>query len=242
MSLYAPVIPHRHANQRSWCLSHSFPPPRVEPTPNFDLGLRLGNAPQIKEEDFVGREAELTQLQEWLAPRPKRQNVVAVSGLGGMGKTQLSMQFVRKFGDSYSAVFWLNAKDEATVKTGLAGLGTEVSEDGTDQSVSDPRKEERRIQQARQWLSRPENEKWLVVYDNYDDPHLPGMPSSTGYDIRNFFPHRAQGSILITTRSPRIGFAKPLRLRKLDDVIQGLKILATRSGREVDGGEQNGRG
>jgi hypothetical protein len=221
----------------SWRSNHSTHPSPEEPTPNFDLGLRLGNAPQINEDDFVGREAELTQLQEWLAPQPKCQNVVAIYGLGGMGKTQLGMQFVRKFGDSYSAVFWLNAKDEATVKTGLAKLGMEVTEDGTGQSLGDPREEERRIKQARQWLSRPENEKWLVIYDNYDDPHLPGMPSSTGYDIRNFFPHRAQGSILITTRSPRIRFAKPLRLRKLDDVNQGLKILGTRSGREVHEGE-----
>ena len=95
------------------------------------------------------------------------------------------------------------------------------------------------VQQARQWLSRPDNNKWLVVYDNYDDPRLPGINSSTGYDLRDFFPHRAHGSILITTRSPRLIYAKQLRLNKFDDVNQSLAVLARRSGRTTTGGEQS---
>jgi DNA polymerase III delta prime subunit len=201
------------------------------------LGLRLGNAPQIEEEEFVGRETELEQLRTWLAPRPRRQNVVVLYGLGGIGKTQLSIHFARKFVDTYSSVFWLNAKDESTLKAGLAGLMAQVVENHVSLSVTDAQEGERMVQQARQWLSRPDNDQWLVVYDNYDDPRLPGIQSSTGYDVRDFFPHRAQGSILITTRSPRITFAKQLRLQKLDNVDQSLAILATRSGRGVNEGE-----
>jgi NB-ARC domain len=162
------------------------------------LGLRLGNAPQIDEEDFVGRETELEQLQGWLIPRPRRQNVVVMSGLGGMGKTQLSIKFARKFVDTYSSVFWLNAKEESTLKAGLAALTAQVVENHVSRSVTDV---QQMVQQARRWLSRPENDRWLVVYDNYDDPRLPGILGSTGYDVRDFFPHRVQGSILITTRS-----------------------------------------
>jgi hypothetical protein len=53
----------------------------------YTLGLNLGNAPQIDEELFVGRESELKQLREWLLPRDDllSQNVVALSGLGGVG-------------------------------------------------------------------------------------------------------------------------------------------------------------
>ena len=168
--------------------------------------------------------------------------MVGLCGLGGMGKTQLSMQFVRKFGDIYSAVFWFNAKDDTTLKTGMAGLGMEVTEGGTGRSVNDPHDEERMVQQARRWLSRPDNDRWLVIYDNYNDTSLSGILNSTGYDIRNFFPNRAHGSILMTTRSLRIAFARQLRLRKLESVDEGLKILARRSGREINGGESNDRG
>ena len=206
---------------------------------NYDLGLRLGNAPQINEDDFVGRDRELEQLRTWLAPRPKRQNVVALCGLGGMGKSQLSIHFARRFADTYSSLFWLNAKDESTLKAGLAALAAQVTEDRVPPTVTGLHKEEWMVQQARQWLSRPGNDRWLVVYDNYDDPRLPGIDSSTGYDIRNFFPQRVHGSILITTRSPRLTFAKNLRLGKLDDINQSLTILATRSGRKVKEGEES---
>ena len=73
-------------------------------TPNYNLGLRLGSAPRIDDEDFVGREAELEQLRKWLAPRPKCQNVVALYGLGGIGKTQLSVHFARRSIDTYTSI------------------------------------------------------------------------------------------------------------------------------------------
>jgi hypothetical protein len=155
-----------------------------------------------------------------------------------MGKTQLSIQFARKSVNTYSSIFWLNAKDENTLKAGLAALAAQVVENYISLSVNDAQEQVRMVQQARQWLSRPDNDRWLVVYDNYDDPRLPGMDNSTGYDIRHFFPHRAHGSILITTRSPRLTYAKQLRLNKIDNIDQSLSILATRSGREINEGQE----
>jgi hypothetical protein len=64
------------------------------PSPWASCGdFRLGNAPQINE-NFVGRESELRQLQipMPLARRPKHQNMVVLHGMGGVGKTQLSKQ------------------------------------------------------------------------------------------------------------------------------------------------------
>ena len=170
------------------------------------MGLRLGSVPQIDEEDFVGRETELEQLRTWLAPRPKRQNVVALYGLGGIGKTQLSIHFARRSIDTYTSIFWLNAQDESILKAGLAGLAAQVM--GEQKSATDSHEEERMVQQVRQWFSQPDNDGWLVLYDNYDNPLVSGITSTTSYDIRDYFPHRGHGSILITTRSPRLTFAK----------------------------------
>jgi hypothetical protein len=205
--------------------------------PNYNLGLRLGSAPQIDEEDFVGRETELEQLRTWLAPGPKRQNVVAIHGLGGMGKTQLSIHFARRSIDTYTSIFWLNAQDESILKAELAGLAAEVMGE-QNSAISDSREEERMVQQVLQWFSQPDNDGWLVLYDNYDHPLVTAITSTTSYDIRRYFPRRGHGSILITTRSPKLGFAKQLPLRKLDDLNQSMKILATRSGREITGGKK----
>jgi len=57
-------------------------------------------------------------------------------------------------------VLWLNAKDEDTLKAGLAALGAEITETSASSTLTDTDKEERLVQQARQWLSQPGNDKW----------------------------------------------------------------------------------
>lgn len=204
----------------------------------YDFGVRLRDAPQIDEDHFIGRDHELEQLQTWLNPCPGRQNRVALYGMGGVGKTQLGIHMIRRSESKYSSIYWLNAKDESTLKAGLAVLALEMTEPSASSTLTDTHEEERLVQQARRWLSQQGNDRWLIVYDNYDNPRLPGIDSATGYDIRAYFPSRAQGSILITTRSPRLTFAKQLRVTKLQDIGQSLAILATRSGRMVDGGRR----
>ena len=210
--------------------------------PSYGLGLNFGNAPEIDEGLFIGREDELDQLYERLSPSEERQNVVGISGLGGMGKTQLSLHFARRHHQRYSAVIWLNASNEITLKAGYVSLAQRIrlynrqSETGQGE-VIEQIEEEQAIQLVRQWLSQAKNKTWLLMLDNYDDPRLPGISSSTGYDIRTYFPYSTQGSILITTRSSRISFANPVRLNKFKDLEQSLAVLARRSGEQTQGGK-----
>ena len=53
-----------------------------------------------------------------------------------------------------------------------------------------------------EWLARPDNTDWLLVFDNVNQDHKQG--GSTGvYDIRQYFPGD-HGSVLITTRLSRL--------------------------------------
>jgi NB-ARC domain len=202
--------------------------------PNYELGLSLSGAPQIDDSMFVGRDAQVTQMEEWLSPTSSVQNVVVISGLGGIGKTQLCIHYAKRYHHLYSSIIWLNAKDESTLKAGLVSLASRIM------NVVKLADEEQAVHYVRRWLSESENKKWLIIYDNFEDPYLPEIPNPAGYDIQLFFPYREHGSILITTRSSQIKFGnlKVLPLEKLKDPHQRLAILSKRSGRKTEGGEQ----
>lgn len=160
--------------------------------------------------------------------------------MGGVGKTQLSLAHVRDYADDYSSAFWVNAKDDPSIRQSIVQLGELIFHESATPVVQDADDEKLKIDKVRRWLSESGNDRWLLIFDHYDDPRLPGMSSVTGYDIRTYFPQRAQGSILITTRSPQLRFTKQFRLEKLEDIMQSLAILAVASGRKVDGGEIHG--
>ncbi|KAL8784584.1 MAG: hypothetical protein Q9195_008985 [Heterodermia aff. obscurata] len=207
------------------------------PTSFISFGVCLGQAPQVPADAFIGREKELQQLRDWLSPKgkPNGQRIVSIFGLGGLGKTQLSLAHTRDCGDDYSSVFWVNAKDETSLRQSMADWSAVIFSEPASPVAPGADNEKLKIDKVKKWLSEPKNDRWLLIFDNYDDPKLPGIESSTGYDIRVYFPHRSQGSILITTRSPLLQFAKKLQLKKVEDIEQSIAILAVKSGREVSG-------
>jgi hypothetical protein len=85
---------------------------------------------------------------------------------------------------------------------------------------------------VKRWLSLPKNTRWLIVYDNYDNPKLLGNADRTAVDICQFLPKAHQGSIIITTRSSQVKIGYRIRVGKLEDVQDGLEILSHASGRE----------
>jgi AAA+ ATPase superfamily predicted ATPase len=62
-------------------------------------------------EKFVARENELGEIHAALAGDGSRHSIV-LHGLGGIGKTQLAVEYARRHKDSYSAIFWLDIRDE----------------------------------------------------------------------------------------------------------------------------------
>jgi hypothetical protein len=209
------------------------------PASSKSFGVSLGQAPQIEPDAFIGRTMELQQLRDFLLPttHPHRQCIVSIFGMGGMGKTQLSLAHVRDCADYYSSVFWVNATDETSLRQSMANISAIIFPGFAASVVQSADDEKLKIDQVRRWLSEPGNDQWLLIFDNYDDPYLPGIRSPTGYDIRSFFPTCSQGSILITSRSTKLTFSKQLKLQQLEDVHTSVAILSQRSMRDIFQGE-----
>ncbi|WP_346107477.1 FxSxx-COOH system tetratricopeptide repeat protein [Nonomuraea maheshkhaliensis] len=142
---------------------------------------------------FTGRETLLNGLRKSLTetntaavvPLPQ-----ALQGLGGVGKTQLAIEYAWAYRGYYDLVWWIAADQPLLIPSALAGLtedlklpsaGTMGIEEAAD-SVRDA-------------LQRGDPvDRWLLIFDNADDPE----------EIRPFIPHGSQdGHVLITSRNSR---------------------------------------
>lgn len=188
------------------------------------LGLCLGSAPQIDPAYFVGRVAEIDAIHQFLLPETlvRKQQRVVLGGIGGVGKTQLAIAYAEKHLQSYDTVFWLNATSQSTIHTSLrlvAGLFIQVQE-------LESLDNEQVLARVHRWLSNTENTRWLLIFDNYDEP--------ASFDISQYCPYAAHGSIIITTRLPdytRLS-SNHIRLHPLKDIEESLNILCKRSHRQ----------
>ena len=88
------------------------------------------------------------------------------------------------------------------------------------------------VESIKAWLSLTHNTRWLMIYDNYDNPHLPGKSDPKAINIERFLPKSYQGSVIITTRSAEVRKGQCIPVRKLMNVHDSVEILANASRRE----------
>ena len=205
---------------------------------DFSVTFSLANVSEI--EQFVAREDELTEIHTTLRGDGTRHTVV-LRGLGGIGKTQLAIAYAKRRKDNYSAVFWLNTKNEDSLKQSFAKAAKQILREHPSASrlsrVDIKENLDEVIDAVKGWLSLPNNTRWLMIYDNYDNPKLAGNMDPTAVDIGKFLPESHQGSVIITTRSSQVKIGHPIPIRKLGDVHDSIKILLNASRREglIDG-------
>jgi hypothetical protein len=210
----------------------------------------LSDATEV--ERFVAREEELAMIHNELGRGSGRRTAV-VHGLGGMGKTQLAVAYATHHRDDYSAVFWLNARDETSLKQSFASAAKRILSEYPEvpylKNAIDSQEPGVEVGAVKRWLDRRKNHGWLMIYDNYDNPKLKenGKAKQTeeldegedgdadtvtanAYDIKPFLPDAHHGAVLITSRSSRVN-GKRIPLGKLRDLKDSLEVLSQTSGR-----------
>ncbi|KAM3533696.1 hypothetical protein MY4038_003011 [Beauveria bassiana] len=218
----------------------------------FTLSVSLSEVAEVG--NFVAREVELAWMHQKLSVSPGRQTIV-VHGLGGIGKTQLTIAYIKRHRNDYSASIWLNARDEASLKQSFRAAALSISQQYPTLSymqsaVSD--KDGDASLAVKRWLDEPKNDRWLLILDNYDHPNIGGYAEEMspgddgnpgrhgevdeqapeGYDVRQYLPRTDQGMVIVTTRSSIVQIGELLRLQKLCKIEDSLRILETTSGRK----------
>ena len=124
-----------------------------------------GEAPDVL--GFVGRAEELALLQRWVLE--ERSRLVAVLGMGGIGKTSLAAKLAQEVAPSCARVYWRSLRDAPPISDWLVGVIGFLS----DQQWVPPSAESERIAALLQLLRE---RRCLLVLDNSETLFEPGQP------------------------------------------------------------------
>ncbi|KAJ5757135.1 uncharacterized protein N7511_007317 [Penicillium nucicola] len=177
--------------------------PETPPSP-------LSTVPFTQNPEFISRDNLLDQIHE-KASAPG--SMVALFGLGGVGKSQLAIEYsyrVRSQSPS-TWVFWIHASNAARFEESFRDIADRIRLPGR----HDPNGNILRLVQN--WLLDGRTSKWVLIVDNVDDDGFLRKLSATDREgqrngranasprpLLEFLPQSSNGSILFTTRSKEL--------------------------------------
>lgn len=148
----------------------------------------IHNLPFLPNPLFTGREAELEALRRGLQERVKMPVIktVVAHGLGGVGKTQLVVQYAWKHLREFDAVFWMKADSPEALDASLAAIAPVLR-----LPQANEREQAIQIKAVLDWLN--DHERWLLIADNADT-------DAAARAVRERLPPSLPCALLITSR------------------------------------------
>ena len=159
--------------------------------PTQEVPPLVWNVPYNRNPLFTGREEILTQVHLALISEDQPLALTqpqAISGLGGIGKTQTAVEYAYRYRDHYEAVFWARADTPELLSSDyllLAALLTLPQRNEQDQSLV--------VKAVLNWFDT--HGGWLLILDNADDLEM----------VNAFIPSAGKGHVLLTTRAHSTG-------------------------------------
>lgn len=173
--------------------------------------------PYARNPYFTGRAEVLQELHQALGADATvaLAQTQAVSGLGGLGKTQTAVEYAYRYRREYTAVLWALADSSAALFSGFTALAQVLNlpeQDAQEQQLA--------VNAVTRWLRQERG--WLLILDNADEPQI----------VKEFLPPDHQGRLLLTSRArvfDALGVRRPLSLEKMS-AAEAQEFLLNRSG------------
>ena len=197
----------------------SVAPPLIEEAPS---GVHYWNVPYPRNPYFTGRQGLLERLHIVLQSKTSAILTHAVTGLGGVGKTQLAAEYAYRYSEDhkqYKAVFWAQAGSEEELFRSFSKFAQMLN-------LEEKQQQDQQIlvEAVKKWFTSQAD--WLLVLDNVEDVQA----------ITNFLPQRKAdhgGHIVLTTRCQAVGTvaAVPLEVESMSHeegatfLLRRVKIL-----------------
>jgi len=194
--------------------------------------LPLNNLPHSKNPYFTGRAEKLDLIYTNFKNGDAISLVQAISGLGGVGKSSLALEYAYKHSHEYAdAVWWVNAENPTTAIAAYRAFALKK------EIIKQEAKTDEVIEAMQYWFNKEKS--WLFIFDNADaddfnkwfEPFLP--KNNIGHVLittqSNFFPKSTSINLNVFSEEESVSFLKK-RTRKSGDEYSddSAKVLAER--------------
>ncbi|KAK5321235.1 hypothetical protein LTR93_006478 [Exophiala xenobiotica] len=164
--------------------------------------------PFPQDRDFVERKVLKNLLQRAIKPGAR----VGLVGLGGIGKTQVAIEYAYRMQEKHPKpwVFWVHASSTSRFEESYRSIAQRLQLPGWQEPKADI------LRMVHNWLSDEHNGRWTMVVDNADDekvifeqrsgeidPEAPTM-GRAGRSLAGYLPTSPNGSIVLTTRNRKV--------------------------------------
>ncbi len=148
----------------------------------------IWNVPYRRNTFFTGRKQVLDQLYDAFHSGKVATQAQAISGLGGIGKTQIATEYAHRYHNEYQVILWVRGDTKEKMLSDVAALALLLN-------LKEQYEQEQHvvIGAVQSWLRK--NTHWLLIVDNIEDLKL----------VRTVLPVTARGHILLTTRTQTTG-------------------------------------
>jgi Cdc6-like AAA superfamily ATPase len=145
---------------------------------------------------FMGRQEEIQKIEN-LITMPDGPRKLAITGLGGVGKTQIALELAYRMRDREPGclIFWIPCTSYEAVEQAFMSIAQVVGL----QDVEPAEVKER----LRTYFSQS-SKKWILIFDNADEINmwLKGKPAVL--PLKNIIPWSENGHVLFTSRNQQL--------------------------------------
>ena len=175
----------------------------------------ISNFPHLHNPNFTGRESLLDNLREALASGKYAAftQTQAITGLGGVGKTQLALEYAYRHKGYYNVLWWVRSEEAATLGDAYRELAAELNLP----PMEDPREV---VKAVRTWLEQ--NGDWLLVFDN----------AQKFEDLKDYLPRIGSGHVIITSRNQSWGNVAEMLSVDVFTPKESIEFLCKRTGQK----------
>ena len=141
----------------------------------------------------MGRRSQLNQLESalFIKGQPPK---TAITGLGGMGKTQIALELAYRTREKHPdcSVFWISATNAEGLEQAFTDIGQQLRIPGLEKELAGTK------ELVQRYLSQGRAGRWLLIVDNIDDMDI------WRRELKDYLPEYQRGRIVCTTRSRKV--------------------------------------